>query len=63
MPVQNCTKNNKPGYKWGEQGTCYTYTPGNTKERMEARLKAEAQRYAIRKSQERADRRSGGETP
>lgn len=24
MPVQRCTKNGKPGWKWGESGTCYT---------------------------------------
>ena len=24
MPVQSCTKNNKPGHKWGEEGFCYT---------------------------------------
>lgn len=53
MPVQACVKDGKPGYRWGQQGTCYTYTPGNTKERTEARLKAEAQGYAVRKSQQR----------
>lgn len=24
MPVQRCTKDGKKGWKWGEQGTCYT---------------------------------------
>ena len=24
MPIQSCTINNQDGYKWGEQGKCYT---------------------------------------
>lgn len=24
MPVMNCTKNGKPGKKWGSSGKCYT---------------------------------------
>lgn len=26
MPVQRCVADNKPGWKWGEGGKCYTYT-------------------------------------
>jgi hypothetical protein len=25
MPVKQCELDNKPGFKWGEEGTCYTY--------------------------------------
>lgn len=24
MPVKKCTIDGKPGYKWGDQGKCYT---------------------------------------
>lgn len=24
MPVQPCTKNGKKGWKWGDEGACYT---------------------------------------
>lgn len=24
MPAQRCSKNGKPGWKWGASGTCYT---------------------------------------
>ena len=23
MPIQKCTSDGKPGYKWGEEGKCY----------------------------------------
>lgn len=43
MPVQECTKNGKPGYKWGKSGKCYT---GGG-----AKAKAEKQGRAIKASQ------------
>lgn len=54
MPIEACTMNGKPGYRWGNSGKCYTYTPGDTKSRAEARLKAELQARAIEASQARA---------
>ena len=51
MPIQHCQEDGKPGYRWGEAGKCYTYTPGNTRSQAEARLKAEAQARAIEASQ------------
>lgn len=47
MPILNCTLNGKPGYKWGNKGKCYTYTPGNEKSRKEAKQKAYKQGAAI----------------
>ncbi|MFP4457560.1 MAG: DUF2213 domain-containing protein [Clostridia bacterium] len=47
MPVQECQLNNKPGYKWGEEGKCYTYTPNNEEERNKAKEKAIKQGIAI----------------
>ena len=45
MPVQRCQKNNKPGYKFGKTGTCYTGPS--------AKAKAERQGRAIKASQAR----------
>lgn len=47
MPIQSCTKNNKPGFQYGDRGTCYTYTPDNEASRQRALTKAKAQRKAI----------------
>lgn len=47
MPVQECQENNKPGYKWGDAGKCYTYDPNNETSKKEARKKANIQGIAI----------------
>lgn len=47
MPVQTCTLNNKPGYRWGDSGKCYTYEPGNETQRKKAKQKANIQGAAI----------------
>lgn len=47
MPIQSCSDNGKPGYKWGDSGKCYTYTPGSESSKSEARKKALAQGIAI----------------
>jgi hypothetical protein len=54
MPVQDCREDGKPGYKYGDEGFCYTYTPGNEKSRKSAKQKAYLQGVAIEK-------RRGGE--
>jgi len=54
MPVQDCNKDGKPGYKYGEEGFCYTYTAGNEASRKAAKQKAYLQAAAIEK-------RRGGE--
>lgn len=50
MPVMPCRKDGKPGYKWGENGFCYTYTPGNERSRQAAIRKAQRQGRAIEAS-------------
>lgn len=50
MPVQPCQKDGKPGFKYGPQGTCYTYEQNNTQSRVAARQKAEEQGRAIEAS-------------
>lgn len=50
MPLQRCSKNGRPGWKYGTNGTCYT-GPG-------AKQKAEKQGIAINLSEKKA-----GKTP
>ena len=47
MPVQNCSENGKPGYRWGSRGKCYVYVPGNEASRKKAKQKAYIQGAAI----------------
>jgi len=47
MPVMRCSDKGKPGYKYGESGKCYTYTPGNMSEEKEAKKNAYLQGVAI----------------
>ncbi len=49
MPIMGCTVNGKPGFKFGKNGKCYTYTPSRIKtSRNEAIEKAKAQGRAIK---------------
>ena len=50
MPVRPCSSNGQPGYRFGDSGKCYTYTPGNAASRREARDKANMQERAARAS-------------
>ena len=47
MPVMPCRKDNKPGFKWGHHGFCYTYNPNDSKSKKKARDKALRQGRAI----------------
>lgn len=47
MPTKSCRKDGKPGYKWGDEGKCYTYTSGDEESRKRAKEKADAQGRAI----------------
>ncbi|MBA7563951.1 hypothetical protein ES708_05613 [subsurface metagenome] len=47
MPIMKCRKDNKPGYRWGNSGFCYTYEAGNKASESVARLKAAKQGAAI----------------
>lgn len=46
MPVNPCSENGKPGYKWGDSGKCYLYTPNDKKSMGEAKRKATVQGIA-----------------
>jgi hypothetical protein len=59
MPIVNCTKSGKPGFKWGsENKSCFTYTPGNEASKKRARNKAELQGRAIESNKSRSQSRS-----
>jgi len=47
MPVNKCSKDGKPGFKWGDSGACYIYTPGNEESIKAAKKKVLAQALAI----------------
>lgn len=47
MPVQSCSDNERPGYKWGEQGVCYTYSKGNLSQKKRAKRRAFYQGLAM----------------
>jgi hypothetical protein len=47
MPVKSCEENGKPGYKYGDSGKCYTYTPKDEVSRNKAKKQAIIQGIAI----------------
>lgn len=47
MPLKTCKQDGRPGYKWGDKGACYTYTPGNKAAQSAAKQKAIKQGIAI----------------
>jgi hypothetical protein len=47
MPIKSCEYDGKQGFKWGNQGKCYTYEAGDDKGRERARNKARDQGIAI----------------
>ena len=47
MPVQSCSDGDKPGFKWGDSGKCYTYAPSNEKSKGQAKRRAYLQGIAI----------------
>jgi hypothetical protein len=47
MPVKECQDNGKPGYKYGDSGKCYSYTPNNEGSRRNAKKSAIIQGIAI----------------
>lgn len=47
MPVNSCSDNGQPGYKWGDGGKCYIYNPKDEKSKVSAKKKALAQGIAI----------------
>ena len=46
MPVNPCSENGQPGFKWGDSGKCYLYERGNSNSMGEAKRKATIQGLA-----------------
>jgi hypothetical protein len=46
MPVNPCSNNGQPGFKWGDSGKCYIYERGNAESMGEAKRKATVQGIA-----------------
>lgn len=47
MPLEHCTSDGSPGWRFGQQGQCYTYTAGNATSEAAAKRKAVRQGLAI----------------
>jgi len=47
VPIRSCSEGGKPGYKWGTEGHCYTYTTGSEEGRKRAKARAINQGLAI----------------
>ena len=47
MPVKQCQENGKPGYKWGDENKCYTYSPYDEASKRKAKKSATLQGIAI----------------
>jgi hypothetical protein len=52
MPVQRCYLKGKPGFRWGKQGKCYTYSTGDTTGLNRAKSNANRQGRAIKAMEE-----------
>lgn len=50
MPIQSCMKNGRPGFKYGDAGACYVYTPGDAESKKAAKAKAAKQGVAIERN-------------
>ncbi len=61
MPIQRCTLNNKPGFKWGERGKCYTYDQNDAASRERAKQRALRQGRAIERERKIAEQSNNGE--
>lgn len=55
MPVNPCSENNQPGFKWGDSGKCYIYERGNAESMGEAKRKATIQGIATGEYKTKSD--------
>jgi HK97 family phage prohead protease len=47
MPLKRCQDNNQPGWKWGDAGKCYIYTPNDAESELAAKKQALKQAAAM----------------
>ena len=57
MPVQRCTENGRPGWRYGTTGKCYCFTKGDKAGSNAAKRKAYIQASAIKTSQAKAGKK------
>jgi hypothetical protein len=55
MPVNPCSDNGQPGFKWGDSGKCYIYERGNAESMGEAKRKATVQGLATGEYENKSD--------
>jgi len=48
MPIERCTLDGRPGFRWSKNGKCYAYSPNSPGDRKRARMKAARQGAAAR---------------
>jgi len=53
MPLKRCQQNNKQGWKWGDEGKCYTYNPNSEASEKRAKSLAVKQGFAIDREEAR----------
>lgn len=63
MPLKRCEDDGKPGWKWGDAGTCYVFTPGDDESEAAARKKAMAQAAAMGEFPGTGDNRHDDRSP
>lgn len=61
MPIKHCAHKGKPGFKWGDNGTCYTYESTNVVSIARAKLKAQMQGKAILHEQQKKGTKLDGQ--
>lgn len=47
MPIERCSVEGKPGFRWGKKGKCYTYKSGDADSRQKALVEASRQGRTI----------------
>ena len=48
MPLKRCSSDERPGWKWGDSGKCYTYIRGDAQSESQAKSKALRQGRAMK---------------
>jgi hypothetical protein len=51
MPIKECQVEGKNGYKWGNEGKCYTYEKDSDESQKTARKKAMRQGVVVMQSE------------
>ena len=55
MPVKTCQSGGKNGFKWGDEGKCYTYSNDSDKEAAREKAKRQGRAIEVEKTLENPD--------